>query len=195
MVHHQLDNLDRVFTALGEPTRRAMLERLASGGATLAELAAPFAMSLQAAIKHARMLEEAGLVRIERVGRANFVTLIPDPMLAATAWLVARTPVPTPVPRASAERQTDLLARARGLAERLQPRIARLHQALAADSDSPLATQRDRRASAEEALRLYDALTRQLAGEPDLDVLRDLTLPLGRLMYELEPLLPAHRAA
>jgi DNA-binding transcriptional ArsR family regulator len=61
--------LDAVFSALGDPTRRHILIRLASGPASVSELAEPFAMTLPAVSKHLRVLERAGLLRREREGR------------------------------------------------------------------------------------------------------------------------------
>jgi DNA-binding transcriptional ArsR family regulator len=79
--------LDRVFQALADPTRRAMLRRLASGQRTVGELAAPFRMSLAAASKHVRVLERAGLIRRRVEGRAHICRIDPAPLVAATDWL------------------------------------------------------------------------------------------------------------
>ena len=63
--------LDRTFAALADPTRRGILERLGRGGATISELADPFAMSLTGIKKHVKVLEDAGLVATEKVGRTR----------------------------------------------------------------------------------------------------------------------------
>lgn len=81
------DRLDRVFGALADRTRRAMLARLAQGPAMVTELAAPFAMSLPAASKHLRVLERAELVRRAVDGRVHRCSLAPDPLRDADAWL------------------------------------------------------------------------------------------------------------
>jgi len=79
--------LDRVFRALGDPTRRAMLRRLAIQEHTVGELAEPFEMSLAAASKHVKTLEHAGLVRRSVRGRTHFCQLNPQPLAEADDWL------------------------------------------------------------------------------------------------------------
>ena len=79
--------LDRVFTALADPTRRGMLHRLAAGERTISELAAPCDMSFAAASKHVRMLERAGLVHRTVRGRTHHCRLEPAPLADAQAWL------------------------------------------------------------------------------------------------------------
>jgi DNA-binding transcriptional ArsR family regulator len=81
--------LDRIFAALSDPTRRAMLYELKDGGRTVGELAAPFEMSLAGASKHVKVLETAGLVRCERHGRTRVCSLNPDPLAEAERWLAA----------------------------------------------------------------------------------------------------------
>jgi DNA-binding transcriptional ArsR family regulator len=80
-------NLDNVFRALGDPTRRAMLRRLATQERTVGELAEPFRMSLAAASKHIMTLEAAGLVRRTVRGRVHFCQLNPRPLAEADDWL------------------------------------------------------------------------------------------------------------
>ncbi len=80
-------DLDRVFGALADRTRRAMLRRLAVGESTVGELAAPFDMSLAGASKHVRVLEEAGLIRREVRGRAHYCRLEAARLAEAEAWL------------------------------------------------------------------------------------------------------------
>lgn len=79
--------LDRIFRALGDPTRRAMLGTLASGSASVTRLAEPFAMSLPAASKHIRVLETAGLVERSIDGRVHNCSLRPGGLEAAQSWL------------------------------------------------------------------------------------------------------------
>lgn len=78
--------LDRVFHALAHPTRRAMLESLATGERNLSELAAPFRMSFPAASKHVRVLEDASLVRRRVVGRDHLCRLHAAPLKSAADW-------------------------------------------------------------------------------------------------------------
>lgn len=84
MVQHQLD---RTFAALSDPTRRAILERLQQGSATISELAGPFEMTLTGLKKHVRVLEEAELVTTEKVGRARHCRLGPRQLEDATDWI------------------------------------------------------------------------------------------------------------
>src|SRR5918995_6498014 len=79
--------LDRTFSALSDPTRRAMLERLSLGPATVSELAAPARVSLPGALKHVRILEEADLVTSEKRGRTRECRLGPEQLEDATAWI------------------------------------------------------------------------------------------------------------
>ena len=81
------DRLDATFAALADPTRRAILARLALGEASVTELAAPFAMSQPAVSKHLRVLERAGLIRRGRDAQRRPCRLEPRPLAAATAWL------------------------------------------------------------------------------------------------------------
>lgn len=86
MVEQQLD---AVFHALGDTTRRGMLSRLAAGEHTVSELAAPFDMSLAAASKHIKALEKAGLVRRSVQGRTHVCRLEAKPLQSAQAWIQA----------------------------------------------------------------------------------------------------------
>ncbi|PZV39474.1 ArsR/SmtB family transcription factor [Mesorhizobium kowhaii] len=81
--------MDQVFHALGDATRRQMLRELASGGRTVSQLAEPFAMSLAAASKHIKVLENAGLIRREVLGRTHVCHLEPGPLASAHEWLGA----------------------------------------------------------------------------------------------------------
>ena len=78
--------LDRTFAALADPTRRAVLERLGGGSATVSELAEPFSISLTGMKQHIGVLEDAGLVRTEKVGRSRVCTAVPRPLDDVRAW-------------------------------------------------------------------------------------------------------------
>lgn len=80
-------SLDRVFAALADPTRRAIVQRLASGGATVNELAAPFAISLPAISRHLRVLADAALIVRTIDGRHRRCALSPRAFAAAADWL------------------------------------------------------------------------------------------------------------
>jgi len=80
-------NLDTTFSALADPTRRAILARLAEGEASVMELAAPFAMSQPAISKHLRVLENAGLISKGRDGQKRPCRLETEQLEAANAWL------------------------------------------------------------------------------------------------------------
>src|SRR6476659_4004695 len=79
--------LDRVFFALSDPVRRAILLRLGEEALLVSELAAPFDISLQAVSRHIQVLVRAGLVRQERTGRISRCSLVAGPIFAATVWM------------------------------------------------------------------------------------------------------------
>ena len=79
--------LDSVFAALSDPTRRAILERLAMGDWSVTELAEPFSMSLPAISKHLGVLEKASLITREKDGRVRRCRLTADPMKEAAQWI------------------------------------------------------------------------------------------------------------
>lgn len=81
------DTLTPVFSALADPTRRAILLRLMEGDATVAELGAPFAMSQPAVSKHLRVLENAGLISRSRVATSRYSHLEATPMRDASEWM------------------------------------------------------------------------------------------------------------
>ena len=81
-------NVDRVSAAISDPTRRAILERLARGPARISDVAAPFPMSLTGFCKHVRVLERARLIRRTRRGRENTLELSPEPMRDVARWLL-----------------------------------------------------------------------------------------------------------
>jgi DNA-binding transcriptional ArsR family regulator len=82
--------LDQAFQALADPTRRAIVERLCDGPASVSELAKPFAMTLAAVVQHVQVLEAAGLVTTQKIGRVRTVQVDPAGLRAAEAWLTAR---------------------------------------------------------------------------------------------------------
>lgn len=82
-----VDKLDLVFGALADPTRRAMLARLALGEANVSELAEPFEISLPAITKHLNVLERAGLINRRRIGRLKRCSLVEGAMEEASKWL------------------------------------------------------------------------------------------------------------
>jgi len=82
----QYQEIDRTFAALGDPTRRGVLERLGRGDATITELAEPFGISLTGMKKHVRLLEEAGLVTTEKVGRARMCSAGPRRLEDVQTW-------------------------------------------------------------------------------------------------------------
>ncbi len=87
MVELQTAQLDSVFHALGDATRRRMLHELADGERTVGQLAEPFAISLAAASKHIKVLESSGLIRREVRGRTHHCRLAPDALASAHRWL------------------------------------------------------------------------------------------------------------
>jgi DNA-binding transcriptional ArsR family regulator len=86
MVQYQTA-VDRAFAALADPTRRAVLERLGTGRATISQLAEPFGMSLTGMKKHIRVLEEAELVTTEKIGRVRSCMLVPYAFEGISTWL------------------------------------------------------------------------------------------------------------
>src|SRR5215472_1342193 len=104
MVRHmpnQQMHLDRVFRALGDPTRRAVLSRLSVGAAAVSELARAADMALPSFTQHLDVLERCGLVRSRKVGRVRTYRLVPQPLKAAERWMAQQ--------RALWERRLDQL--------------------------------------------------------------------------------------
>lgn len=93
--------LDRVFHALGDPTRREMVDRLSRGPATVKQLAEPYAMSLPAVLQHLKVLEASGLVKSEKVGRVRTCRIEHQALGNAGDWIARR--------QASWERRLDRL--------------------------------------------------------------------------------------
>lgn len=100
---NQSAQLDRVFHALADPTRRAVLQRLSGGTAPVSELAAPFDMALPSFLQHLKVLEGCGLVRSHKSGRVRTYELSPQPLRAAEGWMAEQ--------RATWERRLDQLDR------------------------------------------------------------------------------------
>lgn len=94
--------LDRTFHALSDPTRRAMVQRLSRGPASVSELAKPLAISLPAVMQHLQVLEGSGLVRSEKIGRVRTCSVEPKMLTIAEHWIAER--------RAQWERKLDRLA-------------------------------------------------------------------------------------
>lgn len=82
--------LDEVFHCLSNPTRRAVVERLGQGKASMSELAEPFDMALPSLLQHLRLLEDAGLIGSEKTGRVRTYHLNPPAFLTAETWLDAQ---------------------------------------------------------------------------------------------------------
>jgi DNA-binding transcriptional ArsR family regulator len=85
-------NIDRVFHALGDPTRRALMEKLGDGPVSVSRLADPLDITLAAVVQHLQILEESGLVRTEKVGRVRTCRIDPDGLAAAQKWISDRRP-------------------------------------------------------------------------------------------------------
>ncbi|MBL0938465.1 MAG: helix-turn-helix transcriptional regulator [Gemmatimonadaceae bacterium] len=94
--------IEPVFHALGDPTRRAVVQRLARGTATVGELAAPFDMALPSFLKHITVLETSGVIRTRKVGRVRTCELRPAALSAAERWMAQQ--------RSMWEARTDRLA-------------------------------------------------------------------------------------
>jgi DNA-binding transcriptional ArsR family regulator len=93
IVSHMLNlepGLDRLFHALADPARRAMIERLSRGPAPVTELARPLPMSLPAAMQHLGVLEAAGLVRSAKAGRVRTCAIEPQALVRMEEWIAAR---------------------------------------------------------------------------------------------------------
>ena len=95
------EHVDRVFQALADSSRRAMVERMSRGPASVSELAEPLPMSLPAVIQHLQVLETSGLVRSEKAGRVRTCRIEPDAMRPVERWIGER--------RSSWERRLDTL--------------------------------------------------------------------------------------
>lgn len=101
VLQYQPATLDLAFAALADPGRRAMVERLTKGPASVSQLAEPLPMSLSAVVQHLKVLEDAGLVKSEKKGRVRTCVLEPKTLRAAESWIAER--------RSFWERQYDRL--------------------------------------------------------------------------------------
>ena len=90
MLQYQSQPLDLAFQALSDPGRRAMVERLSFGPASVSELAKPLPMTLSAVVQHLKILEEAGLVKSQKVGRVRTCTLDIRKMTEVERWIAER---------------------------------------------------------------------------------------------------------
>ena len=92
LIHKYMLNykLDKTFAALADPARRAIVERLVQGPATVSELAKPLPMSLPAAMLHLKVLEESGLVKSEKTGRVRTCRIEPQMLSQAEQWVAQR---------------------------------------------------------------------------------------------------------
>ncbi len=107
--------IDRVFHALGDPTRRAILERLSGGPVSVTRLAEPLAMTLAAIVQHLQVLEQSGLVRTEKVGRVRTCQIEPKGLSLAQQWIEER--------RALWERRLDRLGELLAEEKNLEPDV------------------------------------------------------------------------
>ena len=89
MLNYQT-RLDMAFQALGDPTRRALVEKLTAGPVTVSELAGPLPMSLPAVMGHLKLLEESGLVQSEKKGRVRTCRINPQMLSEAEHWIAER---------------------------------------------------------------------------------------------------------
>jgi len=90
MLQHQPEPLDLAFQALSDPGRRAMVERLSLGPASVSELAKPLPMTLSAVVQHLQVLEAAGLVKSEKAGRVRTCALQIETMAQVERWIAER---------------------------------------------------------------------------------------------------------
>jgi len=84
---NQKVKVDRVFHALGDPTRRAILEKLSNGPVSVSQLAEPLDVTLAAVVQHVQVLEESGLVRTEKLGRVRTCRIEPGGLSVAEHWI------------------------------------------------------------------------------------------------------------
>ena len=86
-MHRKKPDIDRVFHALGDPSRRAIVEKLSEGPLSVSRLAEPLDITLAAVVQHLQVLEESGLVQTERVGRVRTCSLEPGGLSVAEKWI------------------------------------------------------------------------------------------------------------
>lgn len=87
MAHIRKIDIDRVFQALGDPTRRAILEHLSTGPVSLSHLAKPLDITVAAVVQHVQVLEGSGLVKTQKVGRVRTCRMEPAGLSAAERWV------------------------------------------------------------------------------------------------------------
>jgi DNA-binding transcriptional ArsR family regulator len=85
--HRKKPNIDQVFHALGDPTRRAIVEKLSHGPVSASRLAEPLAITLAAVVQHLQVLEDSGLVQTEKLGRVRTCRIEPAGFSAAEKWI------------------------------------------------------------------------------------------------------------
>ncbi len=90
MLNQSTATLDPLFRALGDPSRREMVEQLSLGPASVSQLARPLDMSLSAVVQHLAVLEDSGLVRSEKVGRVRTCRIVPAALRSAEAWFTGQ---------------------------------------------------------------------------------------------------------
>ncbi|TQI75138.1 ArsR family transcriptional regulator [Bosea sp. AK1] len=90
MLQYRPETFDLAFQALSDPGRRAMVERLSIGPASVSELAKPLPMTLSAVVQHLKLLEEAGLVKSEKIGRVRICALEVETMTQIERWIAER---------------------------------------------------------------------------------------------------------
>lgn len=100
---NQSATLDRLFKALADPARRAMIEQLSRRAASVSELSQPLRISLPTAMQHLRLLEASGLVRSQKIGRVRTCRIVPKRLSIAEQWIAKR--------RSLWERRLDLLGK------------------------------------------------------------------------------------
>src|ERR1700684_4623486 len=89
-MHRKKPDIDRVFHALGDPSRRTIMEKLSQGPISVSRLAEPLKITLAAVVQHLQVLEESGLVQTEKVGRVRTCRLEPDGLSVAQQWIADR---------------------------------------------------------------------------------------------------------
>ena len=89
-MHRKKPNIDRVFHALGDATRRAIVEKLSEGPISVSQLAEPLDITLAAVVQHLQVLEESGLVQTEKIGRVRTCRIEPAGLSAAEKWIADR---------------------------------------------------------------------------------------------------------
>jgi DNA-binding transcriptional ArsR family regulator len=115
---NEVATVDRVMSALGDPTRRRIVEMLGSGPAPVSQLAAPFAMSLPAVMQHLRVLEDSGLIASSKLGRVRTCSLAPDRLRTVQDWIDAQRRTWD----ARLDRLGDVLAKSKSQEPTSQPR-------------------------------------------------------------------------